>query len=854
MNDQPKIIHINIEDEMKTAYIDYSMSVIVSRALPDIRDGFKPVHRRVLYGMYELAVWNNKPYKKSARIVGEVLGKYHPHGDTSVYDAMVRMAQNWSLRYPLIEGQGNFGSMDGDAPAAMRYTEVRLQKIAEEMLEDLEKDTVDWSNNFDDTLKEPSVLPTRIPNLLINGSSGIAVGMATNMLPHNLTECIDAIIAFIKNKDITAEELHKYVIAPDFPTGAICYGIEGVKQYMYTGRGRAIVRARINFENTKNKEQIIATEVPFLVNRDLLIEKAAALVGEKVIEGISDIRNESSDRDGTRVVFDIKKDAVSQVVLNKLFKHTALQSSYGVNNVCLVKGRPRLVNLRDLVLHFVEFRHEVVVRRTRFELAEAEKKAHILQGYLIALDHLDEVIAMIRNSKTPDEAKEGLMNNYTLSEIQAKAILELRLQRLTGMERDKIRLEYDEIIATITDLNNILSSESRRYDIIINELLEVRKKYGDARRTTIEYRAEDMRMEDLIEDEQVVITISHLGYIKRTPLSDYRQQNRGGTGSKGSESREEDFIEYIFTATNHNTLLLFTNEGRCFWLKVYDIPEGNKTSRGRAMQNLISLPSTDKIRAFINIKDLESTRSLDNNYIVLCTKKGIIKKTLLADYSRPRANGVNAINIREGDTLLEAVLTNGKCEILLASKYGKTIRFPEHTVRPMGRTATGVIGIDLDEEVIPDNEVIGMVCYDPTIAGRTVLVVSENGMGKRSDIDEYRITNRGGKGVKTINVTEKTGKLIAIKNVGSDDDLMIMNKSGITIRLSAKDLRVIGRATQGVSLIKLREGDIISSVTAIHDIVLEEEFAIIENTLAEKSGTEFENNLENDPGITPNNE
>lgn len=837
MSEGSKIIPINIEDEMKTAYIDYSMSVIVSRALPDVRDGLKPVHRRVLFGMHELSNTYNKPYKKSARIVGEVLGKYHPHGDSSVYDAMVRMAQEWSLRYPLIDGQGNFGSMDGDSPAAMRYTEVRLKKIADEMLEDLEKDTVDFTNNFDDTLKEPSVLPSRIPNLIINGSSGIAVGMATNMLPHNLTETINAIIAYIDNRDITIDEILNHMLGPDFPTGAILYGLDGVRSYFHTGRGKAVIRSKTVIENHKGeKEQIIATEVPYLVNRDMMISKTADLVNDKVIEGISDIRNESSDRDGTRVVYDLKRDAVANVVLNKLFKYTLLQTSFGVNNIALVKQRPKLLNMKELIHYFVEFRHEVVIRRTRYLLAEAEKRAHILQGYLIALDHLDEVIALIRASQTPDIAKEGLIENFGLSEIQAKAILELRLQRLTGMERDKIKQEYDEVMATINHLNEILNNEGMRYQIIKDELLEVQKKYGDARRTQIELRTDEIRMEDLIDDEHVVITISHLGYVKRTPLSEYRQQSRGGIGSKGSQTRDEDFIEYIFTATNHNTLLLFTDKGSCFWLKVYDIPEGTKTSKGRALQNLINIPQGDKVKAYINVKDLQSEESLNNNYVVLCTQKGIIKKTTLEAYSRPRANGVNAVNIREDDTLLEAIMTNGKCDILMATKYGKTIRFPEAKVRPMGRTATGVRAVDLDNDINPDNEVIGMIAFDKEVPDRTVMVVSEKGFGKRSDIEDYRTTNRGGKGVKTINITEKTGKLIAIKNVGEDDDLMIMNKSGITIRMSMDTLRIVGRATQGVTLIKLKDDDSIASVTAIQDVESEEDIVEegLENEVSEK--------------------
>jgi DNA gyrase subunit A len=816
--DGNKIVQINIEDEMKTAYIDYSMSVIVSRALPDVRDGLKPVHRRVLYGMYELGVTHNKAYKKSARIVGEVLGKYHPHGDTSVYDAMVRMAQDWSLRYPLVEGQGNFGSVDGDSPAAMRYTEARMRKITDEMLADIEKNTVDFTNNFDDTLKEPSVMPTKIPNLIINGASGIAVGMATNMMPHNLTETLNAIIDYVDNRDITIEEIGKHIKGPDFPTGAILYGVDGVRNYFNTGRGKVVLRSKNTIENTGTKEQIIATEVPFQVNRDNMIAKTADLVNDKVIEGISDIRNESSDRGGTRIVYDLKRDAVGNVVLNKLYKYTLLQTSYGVNNICLVKGRPRLLNIKELIENFVEFRHEVVVRRTQFDLDEALKRIHILEGYIIALNNLDAVIKLIRESKNPEVAREGLISSFELSEIQARAILELRLARLTGMEIDKIREEHAAVMMEIANFREILANEPLRYQIIKDELIEIRKKYGDERRTAIEYRTDEIRMEDLIDDETVVISISHLGYIKRTSLTEYRQQSRGGKGSKGSETRDEDFIEHIFVATNHNTLLLFTDEGRCFWLKVYEVPEGTKTSKGRALQNIINIPPTDKVRAYINIKDITDTEALNNTFVVLCTKKGVIKKTTLEAYSRPRQGGITAINVREGDTLLDAVLTNGNCEMVMATKYGKTIRFPEQKVRPVGRTATGVTGVDLDEDVLTDNEVIGMICFDKAIPNRSILVVSEKGYGKRSDIDEYRITNRGGKGVKTLNITEKTGQLIAIKNVSDDDDLMIMNKSGITIRLAAANLRVMGRATQGVTLIKIKDSDSIASVTAIYDV------------------------------------
>lgn len=810
MAEGEKIIPINIEDEMKSAYIDYSMSVIVSRALPDVRDGLKPVHRRVLYGMNELGVNYNKPYKKSARIVGEVLGKFHPHGDSSVYDTMVRMAQEWSLRYPLVDGQGNFGSVDGDSPAAMRYTEARLTRMAEELLNDIEKETVDFQLNFDDSLEEPTVLPSKFPNLLINGSSGIAVGMATNMAPHNLREVVDGIVEYIDNREVTCEELIKHVKAPDFPTGGIIYGYEGVREALLTGRGRVVLRAKTNIEVLDNgRERIIVTEIPFLVNKADMLQKTAELVNEKKIEGISDIRDES-DRDGMRIVYEIKRDAMASVVLNHLFKYTNLQSTFSVNNIALVKGRPIALNLKDLIVHFVDHRHEVVVRRTEYELREAEKKAHILQGYLIALDHLDAVIALIRGSATPDDAKTGLIEQFGLSEIQAKAILELRLQRLTGMERDKIKREYEEIMELIARLQAILADEGLRMQIIKDELLEIKERYGDDRRSVIEYAAGDFRMEDMIADEDVIITISHLGYMKRTPLTEYRVQNRGGRGVQGGATREEDFIEHIFVASTHNYMLFFTEQGRCFWLKVYEIPEGGKNTKGRAVQNMIAIPSDDKIRAYIAVKNLTDEEYINNNYIMFCTKQGVIKKTSLEAYSRPRANGINAIGINEGDQLLEAKLTTGNSEVLLAIRSGRAIRFPEAKVRPMGRTATGVRGITLDNEL---DEVVGMVCVDdPTT---TILVVSETGYGKRSDLEEYRITNRGGKGVRTLNVTEKTGKLVSILDVTDEEDLMIINQKGVTIRMGIADLRVMGRATQGVRLIKLKDGESIASITKV---------------------------------------
>lgn len=818
---------------MKTAYIDYSMSVIVSRALPDVRDGLKPVHRRVLYGMTELGLASNRPYKKSARIVGEVLGKYHPHGDSSVYDTMVRMAQEWNMRYMLVDGQGNFGSVDGDPPAAMRYTEARLRKIAEELLVDLEKNTVDFRPNFDDSLQEPTVMPAKIPNLLVNGASGIAVGMATNMAPHNLGEVIDGVIAFIDNKEITVQELMKFVKAPDFPTGGTIYGYEGVKEAFETGRGRIVMRAKAFFETTQSgKNQIIVSEIPYQVNKSFLIERTAELINEKVIEGISDIRDES-DRDGMRIVYDLKRDAVPNVILNKLYKYTSLQTSFNINNVCLVKGRPETLNLLGLIKHYVDHRHEVVVRRTQFELDEALRRAHILEGLLIALDNLDAVIKLIRDAASPDEAKNGLMENFKLSEIQAKAILDMRLQRLTGLEQDKIRAEYAELMKLIDYLREILADEGLRMKIIKDELTEMKEKYADPRRSVIEMSGNEMSMEDLIPDDEVVITISHLGYVKRTSLNEYRTQARGGRGSRGVAKRQEDFVEHIFMATNHNYLLLFTEQGRCFWLRVFEIPEGEKTSKGRAIQNLINMPADDKVKAFLNVKTLNDEAYINENNVIMVTQQGTIKKTTLEAYSRPRANGINAINVREGDHLVEARLTNGNCEIIIASRTGKAIRFNESTVRPMGRNATGVRAIRLEG----DDEVIGMVSIaDPSTTN--VLVVSENGMGKRSEVEEYRITNRGGKGVRAMNVTDKTGNLVAIKDVDDSNDIMIINKSGITIRLSVKDLRVLGRVTQGVRLINIGDKDEIASVAKIDVIegVDEEENPTDENLNPDGSG------------------
>jgi DNA gyrase subunit A len=815
--DNNRIIPVNIEEQMKTAYIDYSMSVIVGRALPDVRDGFKPVHRRVLYAMNELGLSYNKPYKKSARVVGEVLGKYHPHGDSSVYFAMARLAQEWNMRYTLVDGQGNFGNQDGDDPAAMRYTEVRLDRLGEHMLDDIEKDTVDFQLNFDDSEKEPSILPTRIPQLLINGSSGIAVGMATNMMPHNLTEVIDGCVAFIDNKQITIDELMQYVKAPDFPTGGIIYGMEGVKAGMHFGRGRVVVRGRLTVEaKASGREQIIITEVPYQVNRDALTNRIGELVNEKVLEGIAHVNNESNNKEGTRVVIDLKKDAIANVIVNQLYKLTDLQTSYGINNVAIVKGRPKTLNLKDLISEFVEFRHEVVVRRTQFELREAQKRAHILQGYLIALDHLDEVIAMIRASATPDIAKDSLVNaGWGLDEIQAKAILELRLQRLTGMERNKIKEEYDELMKLIAHLTELLANEDMRFEVIKKELLEIKEKFGDERRTEITYLDDEVKIKDLIKEEDVVITISHLGYIKRTPADEYRSQRRGGRGVIGGKTRDEDYIEHLFVASTHHTMLFFTEKGRVYWLNVYEIPEGEKTGKGRAIQNLVQLPPDDKVRAIIDVKDLKDEEFVKSHSIVLCTKKGIIKKTELQDFSRPRLTGVNAINIVEGDELLEARMTDGRSEIMMAVKSGRAIRFSEEKVRATGRGAIGVAGIEVDDD---NDQVVGMICVNAEAqASRTVLVVSEKGFGKRTAVDEYRFTNRGGKGVKTINVTDKTGSLVGILDVAQTEDIMITCKSGVTIRMPVSGISEQGRATQGVKLIRLDEGDEIAAITQLDD-------------------------------------
>ncbi|MHA7109348.1 DNA gyrase subunit A [Sunxiuqinia elliptica] len=810
MAEGEKIIKINIEEQMKSAYIDYSMSVIVSRALPDVRDGLKPVHRRVLFGMSELGILSNRPYKKSARIVGEVLGKYHPHGDSSVYFTMVRMAQEWSLRYPLVDGQGNYGSIDGDSPAAMRYTEARMAKIAEETLQDLDKNTVDLQPNFDESLQEPTVLPTRIPNLLVNGASGIAVGMATNMPPHNLTDTIDAIVAYIDNREIEIAELVPIIKAPDFPTGGIIYGYKGVEDAYETGRGRIVLRGKAHVEVGSNgREKIIVTEIPYLVNKAELIIKIAELVHEKKIEGISNV-NDESDRDGMRIVIDIKKDEISNVVLNKLYKYTQLQSSFSVNNIALVKGRPRLLNLKQLIHYFVEHRHDVVVRRTQYELEQAEKRAHILEGLIIASDNIDEVIALIRSSKTPEEARDRLIAKFELTEIQSRAIVEMRLRQLTGLEQDKLRAEYEEIMKFIDRCHEILANEELRMSIIKDELLEVKAKYGDERKTEIVPNAEEFNPEDFYADEEMVITISHMGYIKRTPLTEFKTQGRGGTGSKGGSTRDEDFLEHMFIATMHNTLLLFTEKGKCFWLKVYQIPEGTKTSKGRAIQNLLNIEPDDQVLAYNKVKRLDDEEYINNNYIILCTKKGVIKKTSLEAYSRPRQNGVNAITIREGDQLLEARLTNGNQDIMIAVKSGKAIRFHENIVRAIGRTASGVRGISLANEA---DEVVGMICVENE--SEDVLVVSENGYGKRSSIDGYRITNRGGKGVKTINITEKTGNLIAIKSVVDENDLMIITQNGLTIRLPISSLRVMGRAAQGVRLINLKGDDCIASVARV---------------------------------------
>ena len=836
-SDNDRIIQVNIEEQMKTAYIDYSMSVIVGRALPDVRDGLKPVHRRILYAMNDLGLNYNRPYKKSARVVGEVLGKYHPHGDSSVYDAMVRMAQDWSMRYTLVDKQGNFGNQDGDGPAAMRYTEVRLQRLAEHMLDDIEKDTVDFQPNFDDSEREPSILPTRIPQLLVNGSSGIAVGMATNMMPHNLSEVIDGCFAYIDNKEITIEELIKFVKAPDFPTGGIIYGYEGIRTGMHTGRGRVVMRGKLHVDTKPSgREQIIITEVPYQVSRDALTNKIGELVNEKIVDGIAHVNNESNDKEGTRIVIDLKRDAIANVVINHLYKHTELQTSYGINNVAIVRGRPRLLNLKDLISEFVEFRHEVVVRRAQYELREAQKKAHLLQGYLIALDHLDEVISLIRSSATPDIAREKLVNaGWGLDEVQAKAILEMRLQRLTGMEREKIKEEYDEIMKQISYLIELLGNEVMRYELIKKELLEIKDKFGDARKTEIQYLADEMRLEDLIEEEDVVITISHQGYIKRTSATEYRQQNRGGRGAIGGRTKQEDWIEHLFVTSTHHTMLYFTEKGRCFWLKVYQLPEGDKTSKGRAIQNLIQLPPDDKVRAILDVKNLDDEAFIKSHYIVLCTRKGTIKKTLLEDFSRPRASGVNAITIVEGDELLEAKMTDGNSEIMMAVKSGRAIRFPESKVRPTGRGAIGVAGIEVNDK---QDEVVGMICVKKDDNSRTVLVVSEKGFGKRTAITDetgeevYRITNRGGKGVKTINVTGKTGSLVGILDVTEEEDLMITCKSGITIRMAVNQVSRQGRATQGVKLIRLDEDDAIAAITKLarYEVENDNDVADEENT------------------------
>ena len=809
MSEIDKIIPINIEDEMKSAYIDYSMSVIVSRALPDVRDGLKPVHRRVLFGMHELGIRSNTAYKKSARIVGEVLGKYHPHGDSSVYDTMVRMAQEWSLRYLLVDGQGNFGSVDGDSPAAMRYTEARMRKISEDLMADIDKETVDLQLNFDDTLKEPTVLPTRVPNLLINGTSGIAVGMATNMPPHNLTEVIDGTIQFIDDNDITIEQLIQTIKAPDFPTGGTIYGYEGVREAFLTGRGRVVIRAKANIEEVKGRECIIVTEIPYQVNKAEMIRKTAEMVNDKKIEGISSIRDES-DRNGMRVVYILKRDAIPNIVLNKLYKYTALQSSFSVNNIALVKGRPQLLNLKEMILHFVEHRHDVVVRRTKFELRKAEERAHILEGLIIASDNIDEVISIIRASDSPDLARENLIKRFELTEIQAKAIVEMRLRQLTGLEQNKLRSEFDTLLTTISDLKDILDKKDRRMVIIKDELLEIKEKYGDERRSIIEYAGGEFSMEDMIPDDNVVITISHAGYIKRTPLTEYKTQNRGGVGQKASTTRDEDFLQDLFVGTNHQYMLFFTQKGKCFWMRVYEIPEGSKTAKGRAIQNLINIEQDDKVQAFICTQDLKDEDYINNHYVIMATKKGQVKKTSLEQYSRPRANGINAITIKDDDELLEAKLTNGNSQVMLAVKSGKAIRFEESKTRPMGRGASGVRGITLADE---KDEVVGMIAVNDMEAN--ILVVSENGYGKRSSLEDYRITNRGGKGVKTISITDKTGKLVSIKTVTDTDDLMIINKSGIAIRMEVASLRVMGRATQGVRLINLKGNDTIAAVAKV---------------------------------------
>lgn len=831
--DNDRIIPVNIEEQMKAAFIDYSMSVIVSRALPDVRDGLKPVHRRILHAMNELGLDYNKPTRKCARIVGEVLGKFHPHGDNAVYDSLVRMAQEWNMRYPLVDKQGNFGSPDGEGPAAMRYTEARMQRISQFMLEDIDKETVDFQLNFDDSLEEPTVLPTRIPQLLVNGSSGIAVGMATNMMPHNLSEVVDGCIAYIDNKDITIEELMQYVKAPDFPTGGIIYGMEGVKQGMMTGRGRVVLRGKLQVDTKPSgREQIVITEVPYQVSRDVLTARIGQLIIDKVIDGIVHVNNESSDKEGTRIVLDLRRDAVANVIINQLYKYTELQTSYGINNVALVRGRPRTLNLKDLISEFVDFRHEVVIRRANFELREAEKKAHILEGYLIALDHLDEVIKLIRNSATPEEARVGLMTNFGMSEIQARAVLDLTLRRLTGLERDKIKEEYAEIMKFIGELKALLADPALRYALIKKELAEVKDKFGDERRSEIAYLENEMRLEDLIKEEDVVITVSHLGYIKRTSAAEYRSQKRGGRGSIGGRTREEDYIEHIFVASTHHTLMFFTEKGRCYWLKVYEIPEGEKQSKGRAIQNLIQLAPDDKIRTVLDVKNLNDEEFVSSHYILLCTKKGVIKKTNLEDFSRPRATGVNAITIVEGDQLLDARLTDGNCEVIMAVKSGRAIRFPEEKVRPTGRGAIGVAGIEVDED---GDEVVGMICVNKDDSSKTVLVVSENGFGKRTAVDEYRITNRGGKGVKTISVTGKTGKLVGILDVKQGEDLMITCMSGVTIRMSVNAISEQGRATQGVKLIRLDDEDQIAAITK-----LDEEEEVKKELSEDETGTDQE--------------
>ncbi len=829
MTEGEKLIPINIEEQMKSAYIDYSMSVIVSRALPDVRDGLKPVHRRVLYGMHELGIRSTGSHKKSARVVGEVLGKYHPHGDTSVYDSMVRMAQDWSVRYMMVDGQGNFGSVDGDSPAAMRYTEVRMQKISEEMLSDIEKETVDLTLNFDDTLQEPTVLPTRIPNLLVNGASGIAVGMATNMAPHNLTEVVNGTIAYIDNNDIEIDELMQHVKAPDFPTGGIIYGYDGVRDAFHTGRGKIVMRAKATIEEVKGRECIIVSEIPYQVNKAEMIRKTAELVNDKKIEGISNIRDES-DRNGMRIVYVLKRDAIPNIVLNKLYKYTQLQTSFSVNNIALVKGKPQQLNLKELIHYFVEHRHDVVVRRTQYELNKAEARAHILEGLIIASDNIDEVIEIVRGSKNADEARERLMKRFELSEIQAKAIVEMRLRQLTGLEQDKLRAEYDEILLTIADLKDILDNETRRYDIIKEELIQVRDKYGDERRSTIEYSGGDMRIEDMIPNSKVVVTISNAGYLKRTNLDEYKVQNRGGRGQKGETTRNEDFLEHLFVGTNHQYMLFFTQKGKVFWMRVFELPEGGKNTKGRAIQNIINIEPDDKVKAFLVTQDLKDEEYVNNHYVIMATKKGQVKKTSLEQYSRPRTNGINAITIKEGDELLEAKLTTGDSQVMLALKSGKAIRFEEAKTRPMGRTASGVRGITLADD---NDEVIGMVSVNDFESD--ILVVSEKGYGKRSKLDDYRITNRGGKGVKTLNISEKTGNLVAIKNVDDQHDLMIINRSGLTIRMAVEDLRVMGRATQGVKLINIKDNDDIAAVAkVIHERDSEDDQT--------ETGTEIENN------------